>query len=50
MEKLQNVKNEWDGEMRCPEVMGPRCLISKKRLKPVLKEYKLRKKQVDLLV
>ena len=28
MEKLLNVENDWDGEVDCPEVMGPRCLIS----------------------
>ena len=28
MEKLLNVENDWDGEVDCPEVMGPCCLIS----------------------
>ena len=28
MEKLLNVENDWDGEVDCPEVMGPWCLIS----------------------
>ena len=28
MEKLLNVENDWDGEVVCPEVMGPRCHIS----------------------
>ena len=28
MEKLLNVENDWDGEVDCPEVMGPHCLIS----------------------
>ena len=23
MEKLLNVENDWDGEVDCPEVMGP---------------------------
>ena len=27
MEKLLNVENDWDGEVDCPEVMGPCCLI-----------------------
>ena len=27
MEKLLNVENDWDGEVDCPEVMGPHCLI-----------------------
>ena len=25
MEKLINVENDWDGEVDCPEVMGPHC-------------------------
>ena len=28
MEKLLNVENDWDGEVDCPEVMGPCWLIS----------------------
>ena len=28
MEKFLNVKNDWDGDADCPEVMGPCCLIS----------------------
>ena len=28
MEKLLNVENNWHGEVDCPEVMGPCCLIS----------------------
>ena len=28
MEKLLNVENDWDGEVDCPELMGPCCLIS----------------------
>ena len=28
MEKLLNVENDWDGELDCPEMMGPHCLIS----------------------
>ena len=28
VEKLLNVENDWDGEVDCPEVMGPCCLIS----------------------
>ena len=27
MEKLLNVENDCDGEVDCPEVMGPHCLI-----------------------
>ena len=32
MEKLLNVENDWDGEVDCPEVMGPCCLISKEEV------------------
>ena len=28
MEKFLNVENDWDGNVDCPEVMGPCCLIS----------------------
>ena len=28
VEKLLNVENDWDGEVDCPGVMGPHCLIS----------------------
>ena len=28
MEKLVNVENELDGEVGCPDIMGPYCLIS----------------------
>ena len=27
MEKLLNVVNDWDGDVDCPEMMGPCCLI-----------------------
>ena len=30
MEKLPNVENNWDGEVDCPEVMEPCCLILEK--------------------
>ena len=26
LEKLLNVKNDWDGEVDCPEVMVPHCM------------------------
>ena len=26
--------NDWDGEVDCPEVMGPCCLISEKEVAP----------------
>ena len=32
MEKLLNIENDWDGEVDCPEVMGPRCLISEEEV------------------
>ena len=38
MEKLLNVENDWDGEMDCPEVMGPVVSFRKKRLQQVLKD------------
>ena len=31
MEKLPNVENNWDGEVNCPEVMEPCCLILGKK-------------------
>ena len=36
MEKLLNVENDWDGEVDCPEVMGPRCLISEEEVAPAI--------------
>ena len=27
MEKILNVENDWGGEVDCPVVMGPHCLI-----------------------
>ena len=32
MEKLPNVENNWDGEVDCPEVMEPCCLILGKKV------------------
>ena len=32
MEKLLNVENDWDGEVDCPEVMGPCCFISEEEV------------------
>ena len=32
MEKPLNVENDWDGEVDCPEVMGPHCLISEEEV------------------
>ena len=38
MEKLLNVENDWDGEVDCPEVMGPIVSFRKKRLLQLLKD------------
>ena len=37
MEKLLNVENDWDGEVDCPEVMGPRCVISEEEVAAAIK-------------
>ena len=37
MEKLLNVENDWDGEVDCPEVMGPHCLISEEEVTAAIK-------------
>ena len=47
--KLLNVENDWDGEVDCPEVMGPIVSFRKKRLQQLLKDWKL-EKQLVLLV
>ena len=38
IEKLLNVENDWDGEVDCPEVMGPIVSFRKKRLLRLLKD------------
>ena len=43
MEKLLNVENDWDGEVDCPEVMGPRCLISEGEVAAAIKGLKIGK-------
>ena len=43
MEKLLNVENDWDGEVNCPEVMGPRCLISEEEVAAAIKGLKIGK-------
>ena len=40
MEKLLNVENDWDGEVDCPEVMGPHCLISEEEVAAAIKGLK----------
>ena len=37
MEKLLTVENDWDGEVDCPEVMGPCCLISEEEVAAAIK-------------
>ena len=41
MEKLLNVENDWDGEVDCPEVMWPCCLISEEEVAADMKELKM---------
>ena len=43
MEKLLNVENDWDGDVDCPEVMGPCCLISKEEVAAAIQGLKLGK-------
>ena len=41
MEKLLNVENDWDGEVDCPEVMGPCCLISEEQVAAAIQGLKM---------
>ena len=43
MEKLLKFENDWDGEVDCPEVMGPRCLISEEEVSEAIKGLKMGK-------
>ena len=43
MEKLLNVENDWDGEVDCPEVIEPHCLISEEEVAAAIKGLKIRK-------
>ena len=43
MEKLLNVENNWDGEVDCPEVIGPHCLISEEEVAATIKGLKIGK-------
>ena len=43
MEKLQNVENDWDGEVDYPEVMGSCCLISEEKMAAAIKGLKMGK-------
>ena len=38
MKKLLNVENDWDGDVDCPEVMGPVVSFRKKRLQQLSKD------------
>ena len=41
--KLLNVEHDWDGEVDCPEVMGPCCLISEEDVAAAIKGLKIGK-------
>ena len=43
MEKLLNVENDWDGEVDCPGLMGPCCLISEEEVEAAIKGLKIGK-------
>ena len=43
MAKLLNVENDWDGEVDCPEMMGPHCLISEEEVAAAIKGLKIGK-------
>ena len=43
IEKLLNVENDWDGEVDCPEVMGPHCLILEEEVAAAIKGLKIGK-------
>ena len=43
MEKLIRVENDWDGDVDCPEVMGPCCLISEEEVVAAIKGLKIGK-------
>ena len=43
MEKLLNVENDWDGEVDCPDVMGPHCLFSEEEVAAAIKGLKIGK-------
>ena len=43
MKKLLNVENDWDGDVDCPEVMGPCCPISEEEVAAAIKGLKIGK-------
>ena len=52
MEKLLNVENDWDGDLDCPEVMGPCCIISEEEVAAaqVPEKHQAKKKLYYVLV
>ena len=40
MEKLLNIENDWNGDVDCPEVTGPCCLISEEEVAAAIKGLK----------
>ena len=40
---LLNVKNGWDSEVDCPEVMGPHCLILEEEVASAIRGLKIGK-------
>ena len=43
METFLNVENDWDGEVDCPEVMRPHCLILEEEVAAAIKGLKIGK-------
>ena len=43
MENPLNVENDCDGEVDCPGVMGPHCLISEEEVAAAIKGFKIGK-------
>ena len=43
MENLLNVRNKWYGEVGCPEVKRPCCLISEEEVASAIKTIKIGK-------
>ena len=49
MEKILNIEKDCEGDVDCPEVMGPCCLISEEEVVSAIKGLKW-EKQLVLLV
>ena len=43
IEKLLNVEHDWDGDVDCPQVMGPCHLISEEEVAAAIKRLKIGK-------